>query len=485
MYATDSLGNGHYVLDTLVLRVTSSDTTVIKPTQRVVKIPRGQYYFDAGYSFFGPGTASLTFADTTGAGYGSTSTGTITVTGPSLNFSSTSAMYGMRQTGTGSGDYYIYTQNSVASNTTVNLVSTDTRVATVPASVTIPAGSNYAYFNITAKDTVGTIQIQANAVGFGPPTPINLQVTQPKFTFSINTSARTTQGPQTITVYATDANGNGHYTTENVTVSLASSSGAVASVDSSTVTIVAGNYYNNSARWSPVAIGTAQLQATDARAAIYKYGTATANLSVTTPNLGFSWGTTTLGLGQYLDPAYDGSYYVQTPDYQAAALTVTLGHNGVAKTSIPAGVTVPASSYYQYFRITANIVGTDTLTASASSPFHSPATAYVVVDSGRIDTFGGWPSTSMRVGDSVLVTLYARDPNTNVRRVSAATTFTIAPNANIEMRSGNVVVTSVTIPADGTQVQFYVKALVSGSGTAVFTNSKYRTYSPPAVTVIP
>jgi len=484
VYATDSVGNGHYLLDTLSLIVTSSDTTVIKPTQRVVKIPRGQYYIAAGYSYFGPGTATLTFTDTTGAGYASTTTNVITVTGPSLNFSYTSAMYGMRQRG-GSTDYYVYTQNNVASNTTVNLVSTDTRVATVPASVTIPAGSYYAYFTITALDTVGTIQIQANAVGFGPPTPINVQVTQPKFVISANTSVRTTYGLQTITLYATDASGNSHYTTENVTVALASSSGAVATVDSSSVTILAGTYYHNTAHWSPVAIGSAQLSATDNRAAIYKYGTATANLSVTTPNLGFSWGSTTLGLGQYLDPAYDGSYYVTTPDYQAAALTVTLGHNGVAKTSIPASITVPASSYYQYFRITANTIGTDTITASASSPFHNPATAYVVVDSGRIDSFGNWPGASMHVGDSVLVTLYARDPNTNVRRVAAATTFTIAPNANIEMRSGNAVVTSVTIPADGTQVQFYVKALATGSGTALFTNAKYHTYSPPAVTVIP
>ena len=184
-------------------------------------------------------------------------------------------------------------------------MSTDTRVA-VPASVTIPAGSYYAYFTITAQDTVGTIQVQATAVGFGPPTPINVQVTQPRFTYSINTSARTTQGPQTITLYATDANGTAHYTTENVTVTLASSGGAVANIDSSTITSPAGTYYHNTSHWLPISVGTAQLSATDPRAAIYKYNTGTANVSVTTPKLSFSWN------------GFTGAWSVHRPNYEAA-----------------------------------------------------------------------------------------------------------------------------------------------------------------------
>ena len=488
LYATDSIGTAHYVMDTVVVQVTSSDTTVIKPTLRYVRIPPGQYYVASGYSYFGPGTANLTFTDSAGSGYGSVITNSVTVTGPSLIFSSTSAMYGMRQRGS-STDYYVYTQNNVASATTVNLLSTDTRVATVPASVTIPAGLNYAYFTMTAQDTVGTIQVQATAVGFGPPTPINVQVTQPRFVLSVNTSARTTQGPQTITLYATDANGTSHYTTENVTVTLASSSGAVAGVDSSTITIPAGAYYHNTSRWLPVSVGSAQISATDARAAIYKYNTGTANVSVTTPKLSFSWNSVSLGLGQYIDNNYDGSYYVYTPDYQAAPLPVTLTHVGAARVTTLASVTIPTSPNYQYIRLTGALLGTDTLVATASSPFHNADTAYTVVDSGRVDGIVSWPATSMRVGDSVAVTLRTLDPNaSSIRRVAAATTFTLAPNASIEFRSGgagSTTITSVTVPADGSQVTFYVKALVSGSGVATITNANYRTYTPPSVTVIP
>ncbi|MHB1097554.1 MAG: beta strand repeat-containing protein [Gemmatimonadaceae bacterium] len=478
LYAADSTNNSHYSLDTLVLHVTSSDTTVIKPAQRTVRIPRGTYYTYTYHNYFGPGTASLTFTDSAGV-LPSITTGTVTVTGPSLAFSSGSTMLGMRQT-TGSSSYYIYTQNNVVSAVTVNLVSTDTRVATVPASVTIPAGSYYAYFPVTAQDTVGTIQIQATATGFGPAPPMTVQVTQPKFAISTGSTVRTTSGAQTITVYAQDANGTSHYTTEPVTVTLASSSGAVAAVDSLTVTIPAGAYYTQAARWTPVTVGTSQLSASDSRAAIYKYNTAIFNVSVVVPNVSFNYGTDYLGLGQYTD-----SWYVQSQDYLAAATTVALGHVGSTDAIIPSTTTIPAGSYYSYFRVIGSAIGTDTLTANIASPLHNPDFAYVVVDSGRVDALSNWPSASLAVGDSVLVTLYTRDPNGTARNVLAATTFAISAGSGLEIRQGNAVVTSVTVPASSASVQFYVKATAVGTPSATFTNANYRTYTPPNVTVIP
>ena len=494
VYATDVNGTAHYVVDTVVVHVVSSDTTVIRPTQAYVRILPGQYYVQPSYSYAGPGTASLTFTDSAGVYTGFTSN-TVTVTGPSLVFSTSGVMYGMRQQGGGS-DYFIYTQNNVATPLTVTLTSTATRVATVPATVTIPAGSYYAYFNIQAQDTLGTIQITASAPGYGPPTPMTVQVTAPKFVVSTNTVARTTQAPSSITVYAADANGNAHYTTEAVKVALTTSSASVFTLDSASVTIPAGAYYNNQAHWIPGSNGgtNAQLGALDCtgvasgcppstRSALYAYASSSLNLSVVMPSLSFSWGTLSLGLGQYFD-AYpnDCCTYIQSPDYQAANVTVTLGHVGAAKTSVPSSVVIPQSSYYAYFRITAAAKGTDTLTASAATPFHNPATAYVVIDSGRIDTFSGWPANFTAVGDSVLVTLYTRDPGQGVRRVSAATTFNIALT-NMQVHIGGANVTSVTVPADASQVQFYLKATGSGTGTATFTNANYKTYSPPSVTI--
>jgi hypothetical protein len=312
-----------------------------------------------------------------------------------------------------------------------------------------------------------------------------VQVTPPKFVISTNTSARTTQGPQAITVYAADANGNSHYTTENVTVTLTSSAGAVAGLDSTTVTIGAGQYYHNTSRWLPLQVGTSQLRAADARSALYKYDDAVANVAVTTPSLAYSFTTTSLGLGQYIDQAGACCHYVQTQDNMVSNTTVALTHVGTARVTAPATVTIPASSYYAYFRLDATSRGTDTLVATAAAPAHVADTAFVVVDTARIDNFSGWPAAAMAVGDSALVTLYTRDPNLTARPVISATTFAISAGANIEIRQSNAVVTSVTVPAGASSVQFYVKAKAAGSGSAAFSNALYRTYSPPSVTVNP
>src|ERR1019366_3451979 len=214
------------------------------------------------------------------------------------------------------------------------------------------------------------------------------------------------------------------------------------------------NYYNTSARWIPGTAGTTQLSATDSRAAYYKYTTGTANLTVNTPSLTLQ-NFNTLGIGQY----QDSYFYVQTPDNPVNPLTVTLTHPGTARTSVPATVTIGSGTYYSYFRVVGTVAGTDTLVASAASIVHNPSTAFMTIGNGRIDPLSGWPGTSLHATtrDSVLVTLYALDPNQGRRNVLAATTFTLAPNANIQFVSGGVsstVITSATIPANAQYVQF-------------------------------
>ena len=481
VYAEDSLGSAHYTGSNLVVHAVSSDTTVLKPAAAYFTIPAGQYYTTATVNVIGPGSASITYTDSAGTGYLPTTTNSMTVTGPSLSLSTGSFMLGMRQN-TGVSGIYVTTPNNVVTPLVVTLTSTSTRVATTTVStVTVPAGSYYAYFQVSAQDTIGTIQIQATATGYNA-TSATLQVTAPKFAISTGTTVNTTSQAQGIVVYAEDANGSTHNTNENVTVTLASSALGVATTDSATVTIVAGTYYSSAAKWIPGLAGTSQLTASDVRAVYYKYTTGSANLTVNTPSLSLN-NFNTLGIGQYSD----NYFYVSTPDYQPNALTVTLTHPGTARTTVPASVIIGSGSSYAYFRVIGAVAGIDTLVASATSPAHNPATAYTTVGNGRIDPLQGWPGSSMHVGDSVQVTLYARDPNTSGRNVLAATTFTLAPNANIQFVSGGVsstVITSATIPADGQYVQFYLKAVSSGTGSATITATNYTTYV-NTMTVIP
>ena len=95
----------------------------------------------------------------------------------------------------------------------------------------------------------------------------------PKFLIYAPSSLNTTSAPGYIQIYATDANGSAHYVTEDVSITLLSSSPSVAALDSATVTIATGNYYNYNAHWAPGIVGTAQLSASDVRAVQYKYST--------------------------------------------------------------------------------------------------------------------------------------------------------------------------------------------------------------------
>jgi hypothetical protein len=297
---------------------------------------------------------------------------------------------------------------------------------------------------------------------------------------STNTSLNTTSQPTAVYVYATDANGTSHETTENVRVTIGSSATGVASLDSLAIQIDSGQYYsaNHLAQWAPGVAGTAQLTATDARSAYYRYFAGSANVTVNTPTPYMSFNGLTLGLGQYSDE------YISLPDYRTTALTIPLGHAAVPRTNTPASVTIPVNNYYQYFRIAGTSVGSDTISIAPTG--HNPAKGTVIVSSGRIDPISGWP-TSVKAGDSVQVTIYARDINQTVHYVTAATTYTLTPNANVKFVSGganSATITSVTIPADQTQVSFWIKGVTAGNASSVFTSTGYTTYT-GFLTVLP
>src|SRR5204863_6661822 len=89
IYAVDSLSgyyyyNTHPVLDSVTVMAVSSDTTVLRPGQTYFRIPKGQYYTTTTVNVAGPGTASITYSDSAGSGYVSTTTNSMTVTGPAF-----------------------------------------------------------------------------------------------------------------------------------------------------------------------------------------------------------------------------------------------------------------------------------------------------------------------------------------------------------------------------------------------------------------
>lgn len=94
----------------------------------------------------------------------------------------------------------------------------------------------------------------------------------------------------------------------------------------------------------------------------------------------------------------------------------------------------------------------------------------------------------MHVGDSVQVTIYARDPNQGIRSVAAATQLALTAPTNVYFMSGGVsssIITTATIPADAQSVSVYLKAYAQGTVTPTISATNYTTYTLPSVTVIP
>lgn len=472
VYTTDSLNTGHYSMDTLVITPGSTDSSVVQPMQSSYRVLPGQFFVNAQHAYVGPGTARMFFLDSAGTGYlPDTTNNAVTVTGPSLTLQNGRPRLGMRQNGAMSSSYVQVPNNITGSPLVVRLLSTDPSVASVPDSVVIPVGTYYAYFQITAHDVVGTVQIQATAPGYSPAT-VNQEVTAPRFVISVPTSLRTTSPPQGIYVGAADASGTQHYVNENVVVTLVSSSSAVGTVDSMTVTIPAGGYFNNTARFTPQSAGSTQLSASDARIQSYRYLEATAVISVTTPSLSTGWGTTpvTVGVGQYTD-----DHYVQVPDNRTSPLILNLAHATTASVTADT-VTIPTGTYYRYFRISGAAVGVDTITFSATG--HNPVSGPISVGLGRVDGITGWPTTLST--DSVQVTLRTRDQTGTIRNVSAATTFTLSANANVQFVSGgasSAVITSVVVPANTSSATFWVRRTGTGTANVSISSTNYQTYN--------
>ncbi len=472
----DSVGTSHPSMDTVVVFVEATNPGVLQPVATSYRILPGQQNTNGSAAFVGVGTGQLIVSDSLGNGYASDTTNVVTVTGPSLSLTNNSPKLGMRQNNGASGAYVQVPNNIAGSPLVVYLASSDPAVATVPDSVIIPVGTYYAYFQIAAHDVVGTIQISANAGGYAPAS-VNQQVTAPRFVVAAPTSVRVTQNPPTITVSAADADGTVHYTNEPVVVTLASTSAAVGIVDSATVTIAAGAQNNNTARFVPVAPGTVNIEASDARVESYKYNTGTDVISVTVPNLTSWTSPLSLAVGQYSDEV------LYLPDTRTASpLPVTLDH-ATAATATADTITVNVGQSNRTHRVTGAALGVDTITFSA--PGHNPASSPVVVALGRVDGLGGWPTTLN--SDSVQVTLYPKSANGTQRRHTVATTFTLAVDANLQFVSGgaaSVPITSVVVPADAYSVSFWLKRVSAGTANVSISAANYQTYT-SAITVNP
>jgi hypothetical protein len=210
--------------------------------------------------------------------------GAQTVSPPELRFSRPSVTVGKGLKNYVS-EIYVYravsgNQFNGATDVTVNLACSSTAVCNVvPASVTIPAGSYYAYFQVIGVD-LGNTTVTASATGYNPPVQdLPVSVVTPQLNFSGPSSTTTVDGQSNFRVYPT-VSGASYSSNQTaispITVNLTSSAPGVATVPS-TVTIQVGNTYSDYAALTGVAPGTTTLTASSPGMNSVTSGTITIN----------------------------------------------------------------------------------------------------------------------------------------------------------------------------------------------------------------
>lgn len=469
----DSLFTGHASLDRLTIRVQSTDTNVVQLDSQYVHILPGQTTsanFPARW--VGAGTARVVYSDSAGLIPPDTST-TVAVTGPALRVSGTLSYLGTRQRLDGP---YVYTDNTIVGQPlVVRLSSSRPDIVQVPDSAIIPVGSNYVYFNAYSLDTIARIRVTITATGYQP-TSMEIEVGQSRLLVSTAGTVNTTTPQQSIYVEAQDHRGSAHPVTQDLVVNLSSTNSAVASPDSSRVTIRAGNAANSAARMRYSAVGTTTLVASDPRTGVlYPYVPDSVTVNVNTPLLATAGMPGSIGIGQYADP------YVYVPDYTTTPLTVTFTHNA-ALLDLPATAVIPTNNNYVYFRVSGKASGTDTVKTSA--PGHVTETRIVGVGPGLIG-LESFPST-LAIGDSIAIRLYTMDPAGGGRAVLATETFSLASTPQVTIVSGgasSVPISSITVAAGQSYSgYFYLKGASSGTGSVTASNAgRYITSNRPLV----
>ncbi|MDQ8155595.1 MAG: hypothetical protein P3B98_13155, partial [Gemmatimonadota bacterium] len=457
---TDSLGNSHSSMDTLRLGISASDSNVTRLADRDVMILPDGYYFYGTIQFTGPGTSAFTVRDLAG-NYPSVTSGTVTVTQPVLRHSfsiNNPLTIGMRQR-TEEWEAYVYTDYAVLVPTWIKLRPSAPGLVTVPDSVLMPAGDNYAQYSVIGRDTVGGLQLTATAPGFASAIA-GISVSRPGFVVDDEYVYSADRGRSLEVVAVETDRYYSREVTEAVRVALSSDRPGVAAPDSVAITIPAGTSSSDVARINVSGIGRATITASDTRTSFQRYVAGSGDVTVEQAYIGPA--NTVLRLA----PGQRAWYTVQTNFYDPDEVLVTVtgvgGHTNRTGTSTD---TIPANEYYTYRSIVGTSYGVDTLTLTA--PGFMSGRVVAEVSSGILAMSGSLPNL-LKVGDSYSTYFYLRTPTGSGAESAGVTTVTLGATNGV-WDNGAGPITTVNV-ADG-QGYAAVTFKATAVGTATFTLS--------------
>ena len=421
VYATDSLaGTGSYpasytshpVVDTLPITVTSTDSLVLAvDSTSVWNMPADSYVRYIRLIARGPGTAQIIVSAPDPWKHDTTNV--VVVTAPALSLTPENLTLGTGQQYT---SYRVTIPNGVADTTHVALTVSDTTIAGFSTdTVSIPPGSRYSpYFAGFAKSTVASVQLTATAPGFTQGTAV-LIVNTPRFNVSTGTTGYVGGPSQDFNIYTMEQTGNNRPVWEALGVSLTSTNPSVLSLDSSSITVPAGNYYTR-ASWTPVAAGTARIVAS---APGYTPDTSDV-VTVEVPQLRIYRVPSTLGVGQRYENQYVWLPF-SMPANDTAFVALNSTDPSILSISTDTVLVLPGNNN-AYFTVVGAGLGTASIQAAADG-FAASTPATMEVGTPKLYVSG--PTTGT-VGSSASIRVYTRDQADNNRAVNQTQTVTLS-----------------------------------------------------------
>jgi Big-like domain-containing protein len=470
----DTTGARHYPADPMTVRVSSTDTAVMRsdPPSRQLAGLNSAYFVFAPY--VEPGLARLRIEDSAGV-YPPDSTPLVQVVYPPLYLYrlNDTLHLGMRQHAFPTWDpTYVYVDRIVGGTPLpVSMTSSDTAIGRIiPASVNLPVGNTGVAIDIASGDTRGVATIAAHASRHRDTSAV-IAVGRPAVQLSqIGGMFYPGDPPGLIHVIAADSTtGTPRVASESVIFSVAASDTAVITLDSTALTIPAGQVESpHSAAFSFRGPGTAFITATDPRATPYAYSPGTSfSVTVLEPKLVAE----TVSLG--VDQQWGFSVTVEGVLRQGDVVVHLANNSPTVATLLDSTLTLTPALSYAGLGVNGLAAGTASVVVTA--PGWVPDTGLIVVGPSTTDLDAWPPVYGLAVGQTAPLVLLMLAPN-GQSRVSAVTKqFTLTPNANLEFTDpSGVPITTVTVAA-GQQAspQFWVKGISAGTGTVTISAPNY------------
>lgn len=463
--------------------VSSSDTGVISVPSST-SIPAGRYYGDYfNMTAVGVGTAKLTAAAT---GYAPVESALITVNNLAPYFRADVTVGANTNT---SGAVGLSNGSAPAGGYTFSLTSDDPSIATVPDTVTIPAGSTWSQFAITGK-SVGTTLIHVTAPG-GFTEADTVTVVQSELTWDSVTTSLLVNQTDSVRVFnrvpgGTYAWGNNVYgdinqnLTQPVALTISGSDSAVITAPA-TASIPAGRYYSDYFTMTATGVGTARLTVSADSYA----GVDSPDVTVTNVAPWFR-ADVTVGIGTKTT----GAVGVNIGSAPAGGYTFKLVSDDPAIATVPDTVSISQGSTWSAFDVVGHAVGTTVIRLMTTDDPPVPiaeGTATVVQPDFTWDSV----MTTLNLGQTDSVRVFSHVPggtyawgnyiygDVNQSLANALTVTITSSDANVLG-----VPATTTIPANRYYSDYFTMT-ATGGGTATLTASAsgYTDTISPVVTV--